>query len=208
MEIKIKTDFSSQMAKSAILKSIPRAFKTNATTWAADTKRYILNSYKGGKVFRRPPVEIDQNLDAKVFVTGPEQATIVLGTGGYVGRNDVIYARIQEEGGITHPLVTAKMRKWAWAMYFKEQGVQRRMLKRDFPSMPSAMRKETARAGASKYLGIALTKKARLDVKLKATYWFTRPIAERRPELDRTMLPASVWATAQAMSNQYVGMGG
>jgi hypothetical protein len=205
MEISIKTDFAGQMAKSAILRQVPRAFKANATNWAAVTKRYIMNSYKGGKVFRRPPVEIDQNLDAKVFVTGPQEATIVIGTGGYIGKNPVVYARIQEEGGMTHPLVTAKMRKWAWAMYFKEQGVQRRMLKRDFPNMPSAMRKETARSGASKYLGIALTKKARLDVKLKATHWFTTPIAERRPELDRTMLPDSVWATAQAMSDKGVG---
>jgi hypothetical protein len=206
MEIKIKTDFVGQMAKSAILKSIPRAFKTNATNWAADTKRYIMNSYKGGKVFKRPPKEIDQNLDAKVFVTGPEQATIVIGTGGYVGKNEVVYARIQEEGGMTHPLVTAKMRKWAWAMYYKN-------FKGEIKGM--GLRGAT-KAGAFKtysgldnmYRSIALTKKARLDVKIKPTRWFSTPIAERRPELDRTMLPASVWATAQAMSNQYVGMGG
>jgi len=188
------------MAKSAILKSIPRAFKTNATTWAADTKRYILNSYKGGKVFNRPPKEIDQNLDAKVFVTGPEQATIVIGTGGYVGMNSVVYADIQERGGTIH----AKKK----FLTIPFPGIKGRAA--NFPDSFIIKSKKGNLIIAEKKGkgGIRPLFLLKPSVTLPARRWFSTPIAERRPELDRTMLPASVWATAQAMSNQYVGMGG
>jgi hypothetical protein len=203
MEIKIKTDFVGQMAKSAILKSIPRAFKTNATTWAADTKHYILNSYKGGKVFKRPPKEIDQNLDAKVFVTGPEQATIVIGTGGYVGKNEVVYADIQERGGTIrpkgHPFLAIPM-----------PGVKNppRSYTNSFLAVSAGGQYMIAQTTGKTNKGFKVLFLLRRQVTLPARRWFSTPIAERRPELDRTMLPASVWATAQAMSNQYVGMGG
>jgi len=202
MEIKISTDFRGQMAKSAILKQVPRAFKSNATAWASDTVRFIQQSYKGGNVFKRPPKEIDQNLDAKVFVTGPEQATIVIGTGGYVGKNSVVYADIQERGGTIrpkgHPFLTIPM-----------PGVKGRIA--NFPGGFFFKSKKgnllysgpTGKGGKLKPLFLL-----KPQVTLPARRWFSTPIAERRPELDRTMLPASVWATAQAMSNQYVGMGG
>jgi len=202
MEIKIKTDFVGQMQKSAILKSIPRAFKTNATNWAADTKRYIMNSYKGGKVFKRPPKEIDQNLDAKVFVTGPEQATIVIGTGGYVGKTPVVYADIQERGGTIrpkgHPFLTIPLPGVKGVIANYPDGFFINSKKGNLLYATT-----TGKRGKLKPLFLL-----RRQVTLPARRWFSTPIAERRPELDRTMLPASVWATAQAMSNQYVGMGG
>jgi phage gpG-like protein len=68
----------------------------------------------------------------------------------FVGSN-VKYAAIHEFGGTTHPRVTGKMRRWAWAKFYE--------------------------TGDSKFKGIALTPKARLDV----------PIPERpyiKPALD------------------------
>jgi len=50
------------------------------------------------------------------------------------------YARVHNLGGTTHPRVTAKMRGWAWARYMETK--------------------------SEKYKAIALTKKARLDVKI------------------------------------------
>ncbi len=49
-------------------------------------------------------------------------------------------ARIHNEGGVTHPLVTKKMRKFAWAKYYE--------------------------TGENKWKGLALTKKTHLDVKI------------------------------------------
>jgi phage gpG-like protein len=52
----------------------------------------------------------------------------------------VKYAQIHNDGGITHPTVTLKMRRWAWAMYHQ--------------------------TGDPMFKGIALTKKSKLDVKI------------------------------------------
>jgi hypothetical protein len=206
LNIQIKTDFAGQIAKSAILRNVPRAFKANATDWAGDTILAIKRSYKGGNVFKRPPKELDANLTQKVYITGPEAATIVLGTGGYVGKNSVIYADIQERGGVTHPLVTPAMRKWAWAMYFKEfKGAIKGLGLRGATKRGAF---ETYKGMDSKYKAIALTKKTKLTVTLKATHWFTTPIDARRPLLDMAMRPETVWATAQAMSQGYRGQGG
>ncbi len=56
---------------------------------------------------------------------------------GRVGSN-LKYARIQELGGPTHPTVTPKMRRWAWAMFYETKNPM--------------------------YRGVALTKKAKLDI--------------------------------------------
>lgn len=37
--------------------------------------------------------------------------------------SDMIYAKIQNEGGTTYPSVTPKMRKYAWAMYKKTNNI-------------------------------------------------------------------------------------
>jgi phage gpG-like protein len=52
----------------------------------------------------------------------------------------VPYAQIHNDGGTTHPTVTKKMRRWAWAMYFE--------------------------TGDPMFKNIALTKKTKLDVKI------------------------------------------
>lgn len=52
----------------------------------------------------------------------------------------VKYAQIHNDGGTTHPTVTKKMRRWAWAMYYE--------------------------TGDPMFKNIALTKKTKLDVKI------------------------------------------
>ncbi|MBR6286969.1 MAG: phage virion morphogenesis protein [Bacteroidaceae bacterium] len=61
--------------------------------------------------------------------------------------NNVPYANIHNEGGTvnTHPVVTPRMRKYAWARYYEEGG-------KDAP-------------GALKWRALALTKKTKLDIR-------------------------------------------
>lgn len=77
-------------------------------------------------------------------------------------QNAVEYAGIHNYGGQinTHPRVTAKMRKMAWRMYFKEAGITKKMGKK-----ARKTKAEAAPPQALKWKGIALTKKQRLDVK-------------------------------------------
>lgn len=74
--------------------------------------------------------------------------------------NEVPYAAIHNEGGIitTHPTVTPKMRKMAWARVYaitgiKFKGKKKKKLPKELP------------AEAEKWKRLALTKKAKLDIK-------------------------------------------
>lgn len=72
----------------------------------------------------------------------------VPGNGLVVISSDVRYAGIHNEGGITHPRVTPKMRKYAWARYYEAGG------------------KKSASGEADFWKGLALTKKQTLRIKI------------------------------------------
>lgn len=194
--IEIKVDMEGQRLKSSTLRAVPRAFQRNATMWASQTLLYIKKEL--GSYFRRPPKELDQRLGMKVVKTGPDSAQILLGTGGYVGKNEVVYAKIQDEGGWTNPRVTPAMRRWAWAMFYK--GFKSEIRGMGLRGASKAGAFATFGGEGNVFKSIALTKQDRLHVKLQALHWFTRPIAERMPELKATMSPEGVWATAQQMA--------
>ncbi|MDR0537360.1 MAG: phage virion morphogenesis protein [Tannerellaceae bacterium] len=61
--------------------------------------------------------------------------------------NDLEYAAIHNDGGTTNPTVTPKMRRFAWAMYFKHKKGM----------LPDA---------AGKWKALALTKKSRLTIRI------------------------------------------
>jgi phage gpG-like protein len=70
--------------------------------------------------------------------------------------NDLEYAAIHNEGGIinSHPTVTPKMRKFAWAQYFKAMGGTKEKKGMTIPE------------DAARWKRLALTKKTKLDVKI------------------------------------------
>ena len=43
--------------------------------------------------------------------------------------NDVPYASMHNYGGETHPTVTPKMRRFAWAMYYNTSGIGKKPLR-------------------------------------------------------------------------------
>jgi phage gpG-like protein len=71
-------------------------------------------------------------------------------------RNNVEYAAIHNEGGTfqIHPAVTTKMRKFAWAKYFEAMGGTKETKNMTIPE------------DAAKWKRMALTKKAKLDIKI------------------------------------------
>lgn len=72
----------------------------------------------------------------------------VPGVGRVVISSDVIYAGIHNEGGTTHPRVTPKMRKYAWARYYEAGGAKAAGNDADF------------------WKGLALTKKQTLNIRI------------------------------------------
>lgn len=69
------------------------------------------------------------------------------GIGRVVISSNVIYAGIHNEGGVTHPKVTPKMRKYAWARYYEAGGSK-------------------GTGDADFWKGLALTKKQTLNIKI------------------------------------------
>jgi phage gpG-like protein len=74
-------------------------------------------------------------------------------------KNNVEYAAIHNEGGTldTHPSVTPKMRKFAWAKYYEALGVKRG------GKIPKGM---SIPEDAARWRGLALTKKSKLNIKV------------------------------------------
>lgn len=72
--------------------------------------------------------------------------------------NPVPYASLHNEGGTiaTSPTITPQMRRFAWAMYYKTAGRNKKKRKRgDIPEE------------AKKWIGLALTKKTKLHIRAK-----------------------------------------
>jgi hypothetical protein len=92
---------------------------------------------------------------------------------GIGGTQSVKYAAIQDRGGETHPRVTPKLRKWAWAMFYE--------------------------TGDEKFKWTALTKKQSLDVKIPASEWFSGVVNSRLDLLHEMMQPAAVLSAAERM---------
>jgi hypothetical protein len=197
----LQADFSGAIRKTQTLYGIPKAARKLLSIWAAETtkqlKRSAADLQKSGK--GRKTGQLARSISFAVDLSGEEYKTSV-GTNLMGSGVSSKYARIQDEGGVTHPTVTPKMRRWAWFMYRKEQGVQRRELRKILPGLSRSQLRGTARMGASKYLGIALTKKAKLDVRIPATHWFSRVIDARRPVLSEMMLDTAILKKAEEMA--------
>ncbi len=83
------------------------------------------------------------------------------GDGQVIVFTRVPYARVHNSGGVTRPTVTPKMRKFAWAMYYKAAGIKKKMKR---GGKVRKQREENASEEALNWKRLALTKKAKLTV--------------------------------------------
>lgn len=77
--------------------------------------------------------------------------------------NDVEYASLHNNGGETNPTVTPKMRKFAWAMYYKAAGIRKKAAKGKRKGKTG--QKELS-PEAAMWKGLALTRKKKLKVRV------------------------------------------
>jgi phage gpG-like protein len=94
--------------------------------------------------------------------------------------NDVEYAPVHNWGGTVSPAVTKKMRKFAWAMYYKEAGIRMGKKEKEARQVAKGQGKtlrgkrtekqreklDSASDTAKKWKGLALTKKEKLNIKI------------------------------------------
>lgn len=91
---------------------------------------------------------------------------------------DVEYAAIHNNGGTVHPRITPRMRKFAWAMYYRETGERpkgRRGKRRK--NQPKPVSEE-----ARRWKALALTRKQRLDIRIPQRQFLPPSIS---PELKK-----------------------
>jgi hypothetical protein len=173
-------------AKLAATRMIPQAHKKNMTAWIAnmvrDTKASGLLMQKSkssamkGRGGRSKSSQMGRNVG---MVIKDQDGGFVGGLGtGMGGTQSVVYADIQDKGGLTRPEVTDKMRKFFWAAHFA--------------------------TGDDKYKWMALTKRSVLEVYIPRSHWFTGPIERSRGLLDVMMTPEEVMKTAEQMAGTYV----
>lgn len=77
--------------------------------------------------------------------------------------NDVEYAPPHNWGGETRPTVTPRMRKFAWAMYYKAAGIRKKAAK---GKRKGKTRQRELPPEAGMWKGLALTRKKKLKVKI------------------------------------------
>ncbi len=90
------------------------------------------------------------------------------GVGGVTVSNDAEYAKIHQEGGIIHPKVTPRMRKYAWARYYADK--------------PGGKKGKGATGDSEMWKGLALTRKRELTIKIPA-----RPFIGKSAELSENI---------------------
>jgi|GEM_PF-3543874 len=195
----LQADFTGALKKTLTLHSIPKAARKLLSIWAAETvkelKRSAAELQKSGT--GKKTGQLARSVSFAVDLSG-EFYRASVGTNLMASGVSSKYAKIQDEGGVTHPTVTPKMRKWAWFMYRKEFRAEIRGLGLRGAAKRGAA--ETYHAVGNKYLGIALTKKSKLDVKVPASRWFSRVIDERRPVLSEMMLDTAILRKAEEMA--------
>lgn len=77
--------------------------------------------------------------------------------------NGLAYAPIHNWGGIVHPNVTDKMRKWAWCQFYKSAGLRKNSSKKN---KAARLKAAAANPQAQMWKRLALTKKEKLDVRI------------------------------------------
>lgn len=114
---------------------------------------------QGGKPIRRRLTNRSGKLRDTIRIIEPKFKSGAFEGGLIAGRSSVPYARIHEKGGFTHPTVTRKMRRFAWAKY--------------------------RQTGESVWRGIALTRKSNLVVPIPKRPYITPALRKNWPQVRR-----------------------
>ena len=188
--MKIVFDMAGALAKTATLAKTPQAARKNLQKWGSETVLVLKRSAAGMKGSKgRKTGQLARSVGMRMSGN-----TLTVGT-NVAKQTDVKYARIQDEGGdivprtkkfLTVPFPGVKGR----AMDYKGQSF---FFTSKAGNLILAMR--TGKKGRVKPLFL-LTK----WVRIQPSHWFSRPMFEQRPELDRYMDPDFIYQVAENMA--------
>jgi len=199
--LKFERDITLALKKTEIVKNIPRAARKIATRWAAESveilKRSAASLQRSGK--GRHSANLSKNIAMETRLAG-EDLHVAVGTGVGPAKN-VIYARIQDEGGTIR-----KKDKRLTIPLGDTKGI--------IANFPDGFFVESA-AGNVLYCQ-RVGKRGKLkplfvlkdEVTLPPTYWFSGPMRRQREDLDRLLEPDYLFMQAEVMATGQGGNGG
>ena len=131
-----------------------QGFLNNGLTKWPETKRQQLGGKSAASQYG-PLLSSRNHLFSSIKYT-PGDAAVTIA-------NDLLYASIHNWGGTTHPAVTGRMRKFAWAMFYKESGKKQKATGKGKKQKGMPV---TENPRASRWKALALTKKTRLNIRI------------------------------------------
>ena len=205
----ITADFSGAIAKTRALLQVPNAAKKQATQWASETVPDLKTSGLAMQKSWNPgkgKSQMGRNVGMNIEGTAALWA-ITVGT-GVGGTLSVKYAKIQDEGGTTHPGIIkgmAGIKAHAWKMLYGGQAAMaEKKFSATFKHAARGMAKIAGRQAAQRFGGmwwaIAHTDKPYLTVHIPASHWFTSVIDRREPILREMMDPETIFNAASQMT--------
>lgn len=196
----IQQDFKGAIFKTQTLKTIPKATKYLITKWAADTLKTLKRSAAGMKKSGRgrKTGQLARNVGMLVSA-GEDTYSVTLGTGLEAGK-DVVYARIQDQGGEIRP-------RRAKALAIPLAGVKG--VPRNFPDLFFIKTKRGTmllcrRDGKGRLKPMFLLKD---KVQIPPSGWFSVPLANMVPVLKDLLSGPSIYNQAAKMAAEKIGPG-
>lgn len=196
MNIQTQIDISGALRKTKALLLTPKATKYQLTDWGTIVTRLAKESARDMK--KSGPGRKTGALARGVsfIVRGTEDAgfELLVGTGLEL-KSQVVYARIQDEGGT----ITAKRTKYLTIPFPGVKGWARNYAD-SFVIKSKAGNLIIARDAGHGIQPLFLLKK---EVKLPATHWFTKVIQVKTPLLQAMMRPEDIYKIAEKMGGPH-----
>jgi hypothetical protein len=181
----ITVDASEALRKVRQMKMLAKASAYQLTIWGKDALRAVVTA----SILNTRSGQLMRNVGMLVSPGPPLTATLGTGVGP---AKSVVYARIQEEGGVikpknakalTIPLAGVKGRAANYADLFIKKTVTGHVL---------LCQRNPKRGFRALFLLVP-------QVTIPARHWFSRPLSAMRPELDRMLSSEELWRVAQAL---------
>lgn len=144
-----------RMAKDFFQNSFRISAFVNKSSHPWPTTRRQLSGAKGAASKYNPLLSSRKHLFSSIKYTPSDYRVLVA--------NDLLYAPIHNWGGTLHPTVTPKMRRFAWAMFYRTTGIKRGASKKN---RKKRAEEATTNEEAKKWRALALTKKKKLKVRI------------------------------------------
>lgn len=184
----ITVDMSGALKKTQVLLQLGRASKKQATLWSSATVKKLMRSAKNMKSSGRGTGFMSNNIGQSISDDGRK---ILIGTGVH-GTKNVIYANIQDTGG----LIKAKKAKYLTIPFPGIKGVARNF-SNTFFLKSKAGNLILAQALGGKIKPLFLLRKS---VMIPRSGWFTDVVERALPELSTMMTEEAILKKAEGMA--------